>query len=149
MARVWLRELLESLPGILLGVAVVSLDSIGYGMVLFPTSAYPRRFGEEFAMDGIKMFLLTSAIGQIIFASKTSSFKTLSALMLIETIPFLHEIGGTIIENAIERNLDIQSTRATVVLGYGLASIFCGTFFISKYRPEFFFDSVFYSPWVP
>lgn len=122
--RSWSFQILKFMPAVLLGVLLNLLDSLSYGIIIFPKhDAMPSTY----VQSGISMFLVSTVVAQMVYCSGLSNFKGGNGSMMIEVMPFLHIICEIIIEKVgADRPKEVI---ATVMVAYALSTILTGVVF--------------------
>ena len=121
----WSRQLLKAMPPLFLGVLLNLLDAISYGMLIFPAGS-TEIFDSSFAVSGISMFMVSTIICQLVFSLGGSKFQGANGSMMIEVIPFFHQIcqavGGRLGD-------DKAAVISTVVFVYVSSTMMTGLVF--------------------
>ncbi|RKP06303.1 sulfate transporter family-domain-containing protein [Thamnocephalis sphaerospora] len=123
--RALLGASIYSLPAVVLGLTLNLLDAISYGLIIFPVA---NPIFDSFGPTGISMFLISTAISQVVFSGGMSIFKGGNGSMMIEVMPFLHIIAEIIIKQVGQHNTD--QVIATVVVAYALSTVMTGVLFL-------------------
>ncbi|KAI9294301.1 hypothetical protein K502DRAFT_292471 [Neoconidiobolus thromboides FSU 785] len=114
-----------SIPAVLIGTMLNVLDAVSFGIIIFPT-ALPMF--SDFGPDGISMFLVSTVIAQLIYASGGSRFGGGNGGFMIEVVPFLHIICNIILNDLGEAGK--QYVIPTVMVAYALSTIVTGIVFL-------------------
>lgn len=114
-----------TLPSVFLGLLLTLLQTISYGILIFPTN--DPHLPSSVSSAGISIFLFSSLIAQLVFAVK-SGFVGISGLMMLEVIPFLHLICKSVEAHMSESGN--EAILATIVVVYGLSTIVTGLLFL-------------------
>ncbi|PKY05189.1 sulfate/bicarbonate/oxalate exchanger SAT-1 [Aspergillus campestris IBT 28561] len=96
------------LPSVFLGLLLNILDALSYGMILFPLG---EPIFADLGSDGISMFYVSTIIAQL----------------MIEVVPFFHQMAFTILHSVGEENP--KSVIATSILAFAVSSIMTGLVF--------------------
>jgi len=122
--RHWTIQFFKVLPAVLLGVLLNLLDSLSYGIIIFPKH---ETMPKTYVQSGISMFLVSTVISQLVYSSGISNFKGGNGSMMIEVMPFLHIICQIIIDHiGVEHPKEII---ATVMVAYSISTILTGVVF--------------------
>jgi SulP family sulfate permease len=122
--QTWSIQCIKFLPAVLLGVLLNLLDSLSYGIIIFPKH---ESMPSTYVQSGISMFLVSTIVAQLVYASGLSKFKGGNGSMMIEVMPFLHIICQTIIEKiGADKPKEII---ATVMVAYAISTILTGLVF--------------------
>jgi len=120
----WTLQFFKVLPAVLLGVLLNLLDSLSYGIIIFPKH---ETMPKTYVQSGISMFLVSTVISQLVYCSGISNFKGGNGSMMIEVMPFLHIICQVIIDHVgVDHPKEII---ATVMVAYSLSTILTGVVF--------------------
>ncbi|ORX93910.1 hypothetical protein K493DRAFT_408202 [Basidiobolus meristosporus CBS 931.73] len=112
------------IPAVVLGLILNLLDGMSYGLISFPLSS---PIFEKFGPDGLSMFLISTAICQVVM-STASGFRGGNGSMMIEVIPFLYLMCDIIIKDLGEDNP--TAVIATVMVTYAISSMVTGIAFL-------------------
>ncbi|KAI0238431.1 hypothetical protein L0F63_006271 [Massospora cicadina] len=115
---------ISSVPAVLIGTLLNILDSVSFGLIIFPT-ALPEF--ADFGPDGIAIFLVSTVIAQLVYSGGGSTFGGGNGGFMIEVVPFLHIIGSTVIEDLGEPGRDM--VVPTTLVAYALSSVVTGLAF--------------------
>ncbi|KAJ1744146.1 hypothetical protein LPJ78_000648 [Coemansia sp. RSA 989] len=115
---------LQYIPAVILGLIMNLLDALSYGLIAFPVSipVYAK-----FGPIGFSMYMLSTAIVQVVLSSGASGFRGANGTMLIEAIPFLHAICSKIIASVGSDQPD--RIIATTMASYAISTIITGLVF--------------------
>ncbi|OUM60580.1 hypothetical protein PIROE2DRAFT_63055 [Piromyces sp. E2] len=120
----WTIQFFKYLPAVLLGVLLNLLDSLSYGIIIFPKH---ETMPHTYVQSGISMFLVSTVVAQLVYCTGISNFKGGNGSMMIEVMPFLHIICQIIIEKiGVEHPKEII---ATVMVAYSISTILTGVVF--------------------
>ncbi|KAJ9070855.1 hypothetical protein DSO57_1003318 [Entomophthora muscae] len=86
----------RSVPAVLIGTLLNLLDSVSFGLIIFPT-ALPEF--ADFGPDGIAIFLVSTVIAQLIYSGGGSVFGGGNGGFMVEVVPFFHIICNIIIKD--------------------------------------------------
>ncbi|KAJ1675940.1 hypothetical protein EV182_000267 [Spiromyces aspiralis] len=114
----------QYIPAVILGLILNLLDAISYGLIAFPVSIPVY---SKFGPDGLSMYLLSTAISQFVYSLGASAFRGANGCMMIEVIPFLHEMCFIII--SVVGEADHKSIIATTMVAYALSAVLTGVVF--------------------
>jgi SulP family sulfate permease len=130
----WLRDALHQIPAVLLIGLFHLMVGIPFGVSYFPigwasddsssgdnTTSFPVEGKEAL---GIRMFLFSTMIGQIVF-TYASGFASPIGLQMIENVPFCHELATIVIRH---QGYGAEAL-STLLLLFGLASLAVGFVF--------------------
>ncbi|GAA95269.1 hypothetical protein E5Q_01925 [Mixia osmundae IAM 14324] len=119
------RRPIQLIPAVILGILMNLLDGVSYGMIMFRTDL---PLFANFGGIGVSMFFASCLISQIVY-STSSIFKAGNGSMMIEIVPFLHQISTSIYDSIG----DGQDARiiSTTMFAYAFSSILTGIVFFS------------------
>ncbi len=130
----WLLNVMGQIPAITLIAIFHLMIGIPFGVSYFPMSwsPYVEEANDEegpFPLPGkealgIRMFLFSTMIGQIVF-TMTSKFSNPIGLQMVENVPFCHELAQIVIQHQ-GYGLDALSTLFVM---FGLSSVLVGLVF--------------------
>ena len=127
----WLWSALHQIPAILLVVLFHLMVGIPFGVSYFPIGwSSSNNDGEgSFPVEGkealgIRMFLFSTMIGQIVF-TYASGFASPIGLQMIENVPFCHELAAIVIRH---QGYGVEAL-STLLFLFGLASLAVGFVF--------------------
>ncbi|KAI0660283.1 sulfate transporter family-domain-containing protein [Cubamyces menziesii] len=124
-SRPLFRDILRSIPAVILGTLLNILDGISYGMIIFPAAGVFSGLGGV----GVSMFFVTAIITQLIYSAGASGFAGANGSMMIEVVPFFHLIANQIAEEVGEDHP--HAVLATTMVAFAFSSILTGaTFFL-------------------
>jgi SulP family sulfate permease len=136
-----LTSILGQVPSIALIVMFHLMIGIPFGVSYFPIS-WSSHVDEATDSEGpfplpgkealgIRMFLFSTIIGQLVF-TLTSKFPNPIGLQMVENVPFCHELAGIVISH---QGYGVDAISTLLVM-YGLSSIVVGAVFylLGKYR---------------
>ncbi|KAJ2908871.1 hypothetical protein GGI21_002451 [Coemansia aciculifera] len=117
---------LQYVPAVVLGLILNLLDGLSYGLIAFPVSI---PVFDKFGPVGFSMYMLSTAVSQLVYSSGASAFRGANGSMLIEAIPFLYAMCETIVRSVG----DDQPERivATTMVAYATSTIITGAVFFS------------------
>lgn len=115
---------LPYIPAVVLGLILNLLDGLSYGLIAFPVSI---PIFDKFGPVGFSMYMLSTAVSQAVYSSGASAFRGANGSMLIEAIPFLYAMCGTIIQSVGEDNPD--RVIATTMVAYASSTLITGLVF--------------------
>ncbi|KAJ3067722.1 hypothetical protein HDU98_009069 [Podochytrium sp. JEL0797] len=119
-----LLTVLTSLPAASLGLLLMVLDSVSYGIIVFPAKSH--FIPSNAPQVGVQMFLISSLISQTVFTIM-SGFPGAQASMQIEVMPFLYLIVASI-ESQMASG-DQASVVATIMVAFSMSTIMTGIVF--------------------
>lgn len=121
-------------PPSLLYLQMNVLDSLSYGIVVFPNSPI---FPASAPSAGISIFFITTIISQLTYSLGLSRFRGANGSMMIEVIPFLHAMCASVITTVtpLAHDDENQTRRrkmilATVMVCYVLSTLLTGIAFL-------------------
>ncbi|KAI8865582.1 hypothetical protein GQ42DRAFT_129321, partial [Ramicandelaber brevisporus] len=118
-------------PAVALGLILNLLDALSYGLIIFPVT---EPVFSTFGPDGLSMFLLSTAVAQLVYAAGGSAFRGANGSMMIEIMPFLHSMARTVmaeVASASEGGVaDPRAIVATTMAAYVFSSIVTGIGFL-------------------
>lgn len=123
-----LSRIFQQIPAVLLVCLLNLMISIPFGVAMFPA---PDAQHGEFPLPGkealgIRVFMFTTVIGQLVFTF-ASKFTSAISLEMVENIAFWHALAYVVIE---EQGYGMDAL-STLFFLFGLSSIFVGiTFYI-------------------
>ncbi|KAJ1942355.1 hypothetical protein GGF37_003149, partial [Kickxella alabastrina] len=115
---------MQYIPAVILGLILNLLDGLSYGLIAFPVSI---PVFSKFGPVGFSMYMLSTAVAQLVYSGGASAFRGANGSMLIEAIPFLHAICATIVADVGENNPD--RIVATTLVAYAASTILTGIVF--------------------
>ncbi|KAJ2009661.1 hypothetical protein GGI04_000233 [Coemansia thaxteri] len=115
---------LQYVPAVVLGLILNLLDGLSYGLIAFPVSI---PVFDKFGPVGFSMYMLSTAVSQLVYSSGASAFRGANGSMLIEAIPFLYAMCDTIVTSIGEGQPD--RIIATTMVAYASSTIITGTVF--------------------
>ncbi|KAJ2490594.1 hypothetical protein IWW37_003055 [Coemansia sp. RSA 2050] len=115
---------LQYVPAVVLGLILNLLDGLSYGLIAFPVSIPVY---DKFGPAGFSMFMLSTAVSQLVYSSGASAFRGANGSMLIEAIPFLYAMCETIVQSVGVTQPD--RIIATTMVAYATSTIITGAFF--------------------
>ncbi|KAF9159853.1 hypothetical protein DFQ26_006120, partial [Actinomortierella ambigua] len=95
-------------------------------MIIFPLNVSPF---QQLGPDGISMFFVSCVISQLVYSLGGSAFKGGNGSMMIEVVPFLHLMAGTVVERLGAENK--EEVVATTIMAYALSTIMTGSVFLA------------------
>ncbi|KAJ2747812.1 hypothetical protein GGI20_000107 [Coemansia sp. BCRC 34301] len=115
---------LQYVPAVVLGLILNLLDGLSYGLIAFPVSI---PVFDKFGPVGFSMYMLSTAVSQLVYSSGASAFRGANGSMLIEAIPFLYVMCETIVQSVG----DSQPERivATTMVAYATSTVITGAVF--------------------
>ncbi|KAF9652510.1 hypothetical protein BDM02DRAFT_3089083 [Thelephora ganbajun] len=120
-----LMTCVRSLPAVLLGVLLNTLDGVSYGLIIFPTSGVFADLGGL----GVSMFFVSTIIAQLVYSFGGSNFAGANGSMMIEVVPFFHIIATSLASEIGEGRP--HEVIATTLAAFAFSSILTGlTFFL-------------------
>ncbi|KAF9978483.1 hypothetical protein BGZ73_002148 [Actinomortierella ambigua] len=119
-------EPVSYIPAVILGLLLNLLDAVSYGMIIFPLNMSPF---QQLGPDGISMFFVSCVISQLVYSLGGSAFKGGNGSMMIEVVPFLHLMAGTVVERLGAENK--EEVLATTIMAYALSTIMTGAVFLA------------------
>jgi len=122
--KIFTIQFFKFLPAVLLGVLLNLLDSLSYGIIIFPKH---ETMPKTYVQSGISMFLFSTVIAQLVYCSGLSNFKGGNGSMMIEVMPFLHIICEIIIDKVGADHP--KEIIATVMIAYSISTILTGVVF--------------------
>lgn len=99
------------------------MDSVTYGRILFPIQA---PLFMEYETLGISMYLLATAMSQLVISLGSSFQRGATGCAMVENIPFYHSISLAIATRVIDRNVMIS----TILAAYMLSALLTGLLFM-------------------
>eukprot|EP00930_Biecheleria_cincta_P058101 TRINITY_DN43950_c0_g1_i1.p1 TRINITY_DN43950_c0_g1~~TRINITY_DN43950_c0_g1_i1.p1 ORF type:complete len:821 (+),score=101.91 TRINITY_DN43950_c0_g1_i1:79-2541(+) len=119
---------LARMPGVMIGLVMNIMLSVPFGLAFFPQSWEP--FPAPRAV-GLQMFLLSTLICQVTMTI-WSEFDCALGMMMVENIPFMHDLAQTVID-AQGTGLDALATTMTA---FAISTLFIGGafYFLGKYK---------------
>ncbi|KAJ2551786.1 hypothetical protein EV175_003563 [Coemansia sp. RSA 1933] len=115
---------LQYVPAVVLGLILNLLDGLSYGLIAFPVSIPVY---EKFGPVGFSMYMLSTAVSQLVLSSGMSAFRGANGSMLIEAIPFLHAMSTTIVNSVGGEQPD--RIIATTMASYAISTVLTGVVF--------------------
>ncbi|KAJ1921736.1 hypothetical protein H4219_000469 [Mycoemilia scoparia] len=115
---------LQYIPAVILGLILNLLDGLSYGLIAFPTSV---ALFSKLGPDGLSMYLLSTVISQFVYSMGASAFRGANGCMMVEVIPFLHEMAFIVMGAVGEDNP--HSVIATTMVAYALSALLTGIVF--------------------
>ncbi|KAI8320482.1 hypothetical protein GQ54DRAFT_312638 [Martensiomyces pterosporus] len=115
---------LQYVPAVILGIILNLLDGLSYGLIAFPVSI---PVFDKFGPIGFSMYMLSTAVAQFVYSSGASAFRGANGCMLIEAIPFLYAMCGTIVKNVSEDQP--ERVVATTLAAYAISTMVTGAVF--------------------
>lgn len=115
------REFLAHLSSVLLCTLLNSMDGVTYGLLIFPLDA--EEFDDRFRIAGIEMYLLCTAVSQLVLTALSSFRSGVAACMMVEHLPFLHLICRQIILMFHDKDVIWSNTIAMYFLGTIIVSV--------------------------
>ncbi|KXN68546.1 hypothetical protein CONCODRAFT_26477, partial [Conidiobolus coronatus NRRL 28638] len=112
------------IPAMIIGTILNILDAVSYGIIIFPTHLKPF---STFGPDGISIFLVSTVIAQLTFASGASKFAFGNGGFMVEVIPFVHILCQLVINDVGE---DSEQLLPTVMVAFALSTILTGVVFL-------------------
>ncbi|KAG0228320.1 hypothetical protein BGW42_002268 [Actinomortierella wolfii] len=119
-------EPVSYIPAVILGLLLNLLDAVSYGMIIFPLNMSPF---QKLGPDGISMFFVSCVISQLVYSLGGSAFKGGNGSMMIEVVPFLHLMAGTVVDRLGAENR--EEVIATTIMAYALSTIMTGAVFLA------------------
>ncbi|KAJ2883370.1 hypothetical protein H4R27_002811 [Coemansia aciculifera] len=115
---------LQYVPAVVLGLILNLLDGLSYGLIAFPVSI---PVFDKFGPVGFSMYMLSTAVSQLVYSSGASAFRGANGSMLIEAIPFLYAMCETIVQSVGDSQPD--RIVATTMVAYATSTIITGAVF--------------------
>ncbi|KAJ2827324.1 hypothetical protein GGI24_002677, partial [Coemansia furcata] len=115
---------LQYVPAVVLGLILNLLDGLSYGLIAFPVSI---PVFDKFGPVGFSMYMLSTAVSQLVYSSGASAFRGANGSMLIEAIPFLYAMCETIVQSV--GNSQPDRIIATTMVAYATSTIVTGAVF--------------------
>ncbi|KAJ2241255.1 hypothetical protein GGI13_007398, partial [Coemansia sp. RSA 455] len=115
---------LQYVPAVVLGLILNLLDGLSYGLIAFPVSI---PVFDKFGPVGFSMYMLSTAVSQLVYSSGASAFRGANGSMLIEAIPFLYAMCETIVQSVGESQP--ERIVATTMVAYATSTIITGAVF--------------------
>ncbi|KAJ2613094.1 hypothetical protein H4S08_002386 [Coemansia sp. RSA 1365] len=115
---------LQYIPAVVLGLIMNLLDALSYGLIAFPVSI---PVFAKFGPIGFSMYMLSTAVAQLVYSGGASAFRGANGTMLIEAIPFLYAICNTVIAGVDESQPD--RIIATTMVAYVFSTLITGLVF--------------------
>ncbi|KAJ2797121.1 hypothetical protein H4S07_006025, partial [Coemansia furcata] len=109
---------LQYVPAVVLGLILNLLDGLSYGLIAFPVSI---PVFDKFGPVGFSMYMLSTAVSQLVYSSGASAFRGANGSMLIEAIPFLYAMCETIVQSV--GNSQPDRIIATTMVAYATSTI--------------------------
>lgn len=114
----------KSMPAVLLGCLLNVLDSVSYGMIIFPATGVFAGLGSM----GVSMFFLTTVLSQLVYSLGGSGFAGANGSVMIEVVPFFHILATAIAQQIGDENP--KEIIATTLVAYTLSSLLTGLSFL-------------------
>ncbi|KAJ3265545.1 hypothetical protein HDU77_004811 [Chytriomyces hyalinus] len=130
---------LASLPAVALGLLLILLDSLSYGVIVFPSPSSPNSPIPTTAPQvGVQMFLVSTIIAQLTYTF-TSKFHGANGSMQIEVMPFLYLIVDSVQSNMMsagDESVNRDAVLATIMVAISLSTILTGIvfFLLARFR---------------
>ncbi|KAK4071775.1 hypothetical protein Purlil1_13342 [Purpureocillium lilacinum] len=116
-------EPVSCLPAVAVGLLLNILDTLSYGMILFPLG---KPIFSHLGSAGIFIFYVSTIVAQLIF-STGSAFKGAVGSELVEVVPFFHSMAQKITDIVAEEKPD--TVIATTIVAYTASSMMTGLVF--------------------
>ncbi|ORY40905.1 hypothetical protein BCR33DRAFT_699149 [Rhizoclosmatium globosum] len=124
-------HILSCLPAATLGLLLILLDSLSYGVIVFPSKS--SIIPVSAPQVGVQMFLVSTILSQLVFTF-LSKFPGANGSMQIEVMPFLYLIVASIESDMAESGASVEAVLATVMVAVSLSTILTGVvFFLLAY----------------
>ncbi|KAJ3102096.1 hypothetical protein HK100_004424 [Physocladia obscura] len=128
----FLFNTITSLPAVCLGLLLILLDSLSYGVIIFPPSSQNSAIPATAPQVGVQMFLVSTVISQLA-CTIFSGFEGANASMQIEVMPFLYLIAASV-ENRMTNGaaaVDKDAILATIMTAFAMSTILTGIVFFA------------------
>ncbi|PIA17777.1 hypothetical protein COEREDRAFT_6974 [Coemansia reversa NRRL 1564] len=86
---------LQYIPAVILGLIMNLLDALSYGLIAFPVSI---PVFAKFGPIGFSMYMLSTAVAQLVYSGGASAFRGANGTMLIEAIPFYTQYATRLLQ---------------------------------------------------
>ncbi|KAI8609277.1 sulfate transporter family-domain-containing protein [Chytriomyces sp. MP71] len=136
----WPFALIKCLPSVALGLLLILLDSLSYGVIVFPSAssnsvalspgAHNSVLPDTAPQVGVQIFLVSSLIAQFTYTF-TSKFPGANGSMQIEVMPFLYLMVESIQSRMLASSTPSspESVLATIMVAFALSTVLTGVVF--------------------
>lgn len=124
--RTTAKRTYEGAPGVVLGVLLITLDTISTGLLVFPPTQEDEAFG-DLQVQGISLYIMSTIVSQLTLSLGGSGFEGAFGAMLTEVLPFLRAVASDIRQSVGD---DSPRLIPTVVVAYAMTSILIGLCFL-------------------
>ncbi|KAJ3208908.1 hypothetical protein HDU82_001762 [Entophlyctis luteolus] len=129
-------QFLSAVPASLLGLLLILLDALSYGVILFPPQNMTSSIPSTAPQVGVQMFLVSTIISMMTYTI-LSKFPGANGSMQIEIMPFLYLIVSTIekrmLANAEALSVPVskEGVLATIMVAFSMSTVLTGIVFFA------------------
>ncbi|KAJ3193658.1 hypothetical protein HDU82_002738 [Entophlyctis luteolus] len=129
-------QFLSAVPAAMLGLLLILLDALSYGVILFPPQNLTSSIPPTAPQVGVQMFLVSTIISMITYTA-LSKFPGANGSMQIEIMPFLYLIVSTIEKRmlanaeALSVPVSMDGVLATIMVAFSMSTILTGIVFFA------------------